>query len=110
MPDPLSWVDPFGLVCAFVDNQGTLNIRNKYPAWSAEDLALQQHENDWNGQLGANGPMTRQAVTPQMRQAADRAANSAKVQNPGAYNGTGWHRGIRRTWAGVVSRPGPSFR
>ncbi|RYF16804.1 MAG: RHS repeat-associated core domain-containing protein [Oxalobacteraceae bacterium] len=49
VPDPLSWIDPFGLACAFVDNQGTLNIRNKYPAGSAEDLALRQHVNDWNG-------------------------------------------------------------
>lgn len=49
VPDPLSWIDPFGLACAFVDNQGTLNIRNKYPAGSAEDLALRQHVNNWNG-------------------------------------------------------------
>lgn len=107
VPDPTSWIDPFGLACAFVDNQGTLNIRNKYPAGSAEDLALQQHVADWNGQLAANGPMTRQPVTPQMRRAADRAANAAKAQNPGAYNGTGMAPGHTPDvgWGGQPAGP-----
>lgn len=51
--------------------------------------------------------MTRQAVIPQMRQAADRAANSAKVQNTGAYNGTGMAPGHTPDvgWGGQPAGP-----
>lgn len=51
--------------------------------------------------------MTRQAVTPQMRQAADRAANAAKAQNPGTYNGTGIAPGHTPDvgWGGQTAGP-----
>lgn len=90
------------------DNQGTLNIRNKYPTSSAEDLALQQPLKDWNGQLAANGPMTRQAVTPQTRQAADRAARLTRRRRrtPVLILALAWHRGMRLTLVGAVKRRG----
>ncbi|WP_454718786.1 RHS repeat-associated core domain-containing protein [Caulobacter segnis] len=85
-PDPNSWVDPLGLACAFVDKNGTLNLKNKFPPGSPEDLALKQHVADWNQQItAAGGSMTRQAVTPAQRIAANKAALAAKVANPSAY-------------------------
>jgi RHS repeat-associated protein len=87
--NPLAWVDPLGLAgCANVDDQGVLNLKNKFPAGSPEDLALQQHVADWNAQIeNSGGSMTRQAVTPEMRGAADDAAASARAGDPAGYSG-----------------------
>ncbi len=109
VPDPLGWVDPLGLEpCAFVDAQGELNLRNKFPQGSAEDLALQQHVRDWNNQIAANGgTMTRQTVTPAMRRSATRAATAARTQNPAAYQGTGMAAGHTPdvAWGGATQGP-----
>ncbi len=84
---PTVWIDPLGLAsCAFVDSDRTLNLRNKFPAGSDEDLALQKHVDDWNNQIAANGgSMTRQAVTPSMRDDADAAASAARSADPSSY-------------------------
>jgi hypothetical protein len=85
-PDPNRWIDPLGLACAFVDQNGMLNLKNKFAPGSAEDLALKQHVVDWNQQITASGgSLTRQAVTPAMRAAANQAAAAARAANPTAY-------------------------
>jgi RHS repeat-associated protein len=84
--NPLSWIDPWGLACANVDNQGVLNLKNKFSPGSAEDTALQQHVADWNQEIqNQGGSMTRQAVTPAMRAQADQAAAAARAANPSQY-------------------------
>ena len=84
---PTVWIDPLGLAsCAFVDDNGTLNLKNKFPVGSDEDLALQKHVDDWNNQIEANGgSMTRQVVTPSMRDDADAAASAARSADPNSY-------------------------
>ena len=83
--NPNGWLDPLGLAnYARVDN-GTLYIKNKFEPGSAEDLELRQHVADWNAQLEAAGPMTRQRVTPEMRAEADKATAKARAQNPSLY-------------------------
>lgn len=85
--NPLAWVDPWGLAgCANVDDNGVLNLRNKFDPGSAEDQALQQHVADWNQSIADNGgSMTRQAVTPAMRAQADVAAANARAADPALY-------------------------
>ncbi|EMS8291118.1 RHS domain-containing protein [Salmonella enterica] len=85
--NPLGWIDPLGLVgCASVDEDGVLSIKNKYDKDSVEDLALRKHIADWNAQIEANGgSMTRRVVTPEIRDAATKAANDAKKANPELY-------------------------
>ncbi len=87
VPNPTGWIDPLGLACAFVDSNGVLNLNNKFAPGSAEDAALQQHVADWNQQIAqSGGSMTRQAVTPAMRDAADTAIATARDANPAAYS------------------------
>ena len=85
--NPARWIDPFGLArCAFVDDDGVLNLKNKYPAGSDEDLALQKHVSDWNDQIQAQGgTMTRQPVSRSMRVDANAAAQGARNTNPSLY-------------------------
>ena len=84
---PTVWIDPLGLAsCAFVDDNGKVNLKNKFPVGSDEDLALQKHVDDWNNQIEANGgSMTRQVVTPSMRDDADAAASAARSADPNSY-------------------------
>ena len=83
--NPLSWADPLGLASyARVDNE-TLYIKNKFEPGSAEDLALRQHVENWNAQLEAAGPMTRQSVTREMRKKASREATKSRVNSPSSY-------------------------
>jgi RHS repeat-associated protein len=93
--DPLAWIDPLGLgKCFYVDDEGTLNIFNKYPEGSAEDLALQQHVADWNEQIEASGgQMTRQPVSPEMRAQANDASDAARAADPDAYADPGMRPG-----------------
>ncbi|MGI4745653.1 MAG: DUF6531 domain-containing protein [Janthinobacterium lividum] len=86
VPSPTGWIDPFGLACAFVDQNGVLNIKNKFEPGSSEDLALQQHVADWNEQIAAQGgTMTRQAVPRSLRDDATAAATSARNADPASY-------------------------
>jgi len=73
-----------GRVCAWVEN-GVLKIRNKFPPGSDEDVAFRDFVDRWNQQAQNDGPLTRQAVTPTMRAAADAAAQAERVANPDLY-------------------------
>jgi hypothetical protein len=71
-------------VCAWVED-GTLKIRNKFVPGSAEDSALRDFVNQWNQQAQEEGGLTRQAVTAEMRAAANDAIDAEKAANPRLY-------------------------
>jgi hypothetical protein len=90
-----------------VTKNGTLKIKNKFKRGSAEDKALRKHIRDWNKQIKANGgAMTRQKVTPQMRDAADKAAAAERAANPSAYpNGVAAGHTPDVAWGGSTQGP-----
>ncbi len=71
-------------LCAWVDN-GALKIRNRFPVGSEEDTAFRDFINQWNQQVQDAGSLTRQAVTDEMRYAADQAARAARNASPELY-------------------------
>jgi hypothetical protein len=71
-------------LCAWVKD-GALKIRNKFAAGSAEDTAFRDFVDRWNQQVQDAGSMARQAVTAEMRAAANDAIAAERAANPGLY-------------------------
>jgi RHS repeat-associated protein len=83
--NPSSWIDEFGLACAQVKN-GVLEIKQKFPAGSAQAKELESFAQSWNQEMTkAGGSYTRQAVPKNVRRAASKAAKAEKDANPGLY-------------------------
>lgn len=83
--NPSSWIDEFGLACAQVKN-GVLEIKQKFPAGSAEAKELESFAQSWNQEMTkAGGSYTRQAVPKNVRRAASKAAKAEKDVNTGLH-------------------------
>jgi len=63
-PNPITWVDPWGLEAAHLRSGTTLCIRDKFKVGSAESKELKEFTDRWNVQIQNNGgTMTRRTLS-----------------------------------------------